>query len=105
MTLETPLKYVKGVGPKVETQLAAAGLHTVADLIYFLPRRFEDFSEATTIAAIQPGKVTVQGRFQNVRTSRMRRSLSLVQAELVDATGKVPVVWFNQPYRAEQISN
>jgi len=104
MTLDTPLKYVKGVGPKIEEQLAAAGLKTVSDLIYFLPRRHEDFSETITISALRPGKVTVQGRFQNVRSSRMRRSLALTQAELVDATGKVPVVWFNQPYRAEQIS-
>lgn len=104
MTLDTPLKYVKGVGPKIEEQLLTAGLKTVGDLVYFLPRKFEDYSETTTIAAIRPGKVTVQGRFQNVRSSRMRRSLSLTQAELVDDTGKVPVVWFNQPYRAEQIS-
>jgi ATP-dependent DNA helicase RecG len=103
MTLDTPLKYVKGVGPKIEEQLLAAGLKTVFDLVYFLPRRFEDFSETVTIAAIRPGKVTVQGRFQNIRSSRMRRSLSMTQAELVDDTGKVPVIWFNQPYRAEQI--
>lgn len=103
MNLATPIEAIKGVGPKTAEQLSAAGLKTVADLIYFLPRKHEDFSQVMSISALKPGKVSVRGRFENVVAKRMRRNMSIVEATLVDGTSKVPVVWFNQPYRAEQI--
>lgn len=103
MNLNTSLELIKGVGPKTAEQLRDAGLYTVADLIYFLPRTHEDFSQVTPISAIRPGKVSVRGTFQDVRSRYVTRRMSIVEATLVDGTSKVPVVWFNQPYRAEQI--
>ena len=103
MNLQTPLDLIKGVGPKTAEQLSDAGLKTVADLIYFLPRKHEDFSQVTSISALKPGKVSVRGRFENVTSKRMRRNMSIVEATLTDGTSKVSVIWFNQPYRAEQI--
>jgi ATP-dependent DNA helicase RecG len=102
--LSTPLQKVKGVGPKTAEQLAAAGLHTVGDLIHFLPRKHEDFSQVTSIAHIQPGKVSVRGKFSAVTNRRVRRGMTVTEAVLSDDTAKVPVVWFNQGYRAEQLS-
>lgn len=103
--LSTPLQKVKGVGPKTGEQLAAAGLQTVGDLISFLPRKHDDFSQVTSVAHIKPGKVSVQGRFSNLATKRVRRGMSVTEAVLSDDTAKVPVVWFNQGYRAEQLKN
>lgn len=105
ISLVTPLQKIKGVGPKTGEQLAAAGLHTVNDLIHFLPRKHEDFSEVTSIANIKPGKVSLRGRFSGVTTKRVRRGMSVTEAVLSDDTAKVPVVWFNQGYRAEQLKN
>lgn len=104
MQLEAPLSSVKGVGLKTAEQFAAAGLYTVRDLIYFFPRAYEDFSKVTSIAAIRPGKVSLRGRFEDIRTKRVRRSMTITEATLADATGKVAVVWFNQAYRVQQIS-
>lgn len=103
--LSTPLQNIKGVGPKTAEQLHNAGLFTVSDLIHFLPRKHEDFSEVTTIAHIQPGKVSVRGTFSDVSTKRVRRGMNVTQAVLSDSSAKVPVVWFNQGYRAEQLKN
>ncbi|MEO5499676.1 MAG: DEAD/DEAH box helicase, partial [Candidatus Saccharimonadales bacterium] len=103
--LTTPLQNIKGVGPKTAEQLNNAGLFTVYDLIHFLPRKHEDFSEVTTIAAIKPGKVSVRGTFSDVSTKRVRRGMAVTQAVLSDSSAKVPVVWFNQGYRAEQLKN
>ena len=105
LLLTTPLQKVKGVGPKTAEQLAAAGLHTVGDLIHFLPRKHEDFSQVTSIAHIKPGKVSVRGHFSSVATRRVRRGMTVTEAVLSDDTAKVPVVWFNQGYRAEQLKN
>lgn len=104
MDMQAELDLVKGVGPKTAAQFAAAGLYTVRDLIYFFPRTYEDFSKVTSIAAIRPGKVSLRGHFEDVRTKRVRRSMTVTEATLVDKTGKVAVVWFNQSYRVQQIS-
>lgn len=103
--LTTPLTAIKGVGPKTGLQLAAAGLKTVNDLVHFLPRKHDDFSELTSIAAIKPGNVSVRGHFSDLRTRRVRRGMTVTEAVLSDGTSKVPVVWFNQAYRAEQLKN
>lgn len=105
LLLSTPLQKVKGVGPKTAEQLAAAGLHSVGDLIHFLPRKHEDFSQVTSIAHIQPGKVSVRGKFSDITTRRVRRGMTVTEAVLSDGTAKVPVVWFNQGYRTEQFKN
>lgn len=102
-SLDTPLDQIKGVGEKTYDQLSLAGLRTVRNLIYFFPRTHEDYSQVSKIAGIRPGKVSVQGHFQQVNTRRVRRGMSVTEAVLVDDTSKVSVVWFNQPYRAEQL--
>lgn len=103
MNLSTPLENIKGVGKKTAELFQAANLLTVEDLIYFLPRKYEDYSEITAIKDIKPGKITIKAKLENVRTRRVRRSLHITEAVAADETGKVAVVWFNQPYRAKQI--
>lgn len=103
MRFTTPLGEIKGVGPKTEEALSKAGLFTVKDLIYFLPRTYEDYSEVTRIDMIKPGNVVLRGRISTVTTKRVRRGLSVTEAVLSDDTGRVPLVWFNQPYREKQL--
>jgi ATP-dependent DNA helicase RecG len=103
MNLSTSLEKIKGVGDKTGVQLAAAGLFTVGDLLTFLPRAYEDFSHATTISDIAPGKVTIKARCEKVETRPVRRGMKVTTATLADDTGKIQAVWFNQPYRAAQL--
>ena len=105
MNYSTSLEKIKGVGEKTGAQFAAAGLFTVGDLITFLPRKYEDFSHATSIADIQPGKVTVRARCESVTTRPVRRGMKVTTATLSDGTGKIQAVWFNQPYRATQLKS
>lgn len=103
MRLGTSLEQVKGVGEKTAAQFASAGLYTVGDLITFFPRTYEDFSHATTIHDIQPGKVTVKARCESIATRHVRRGMRVTTATLADDTGKIQAVWFNQPYRETQL--
>ncbi len=103
MRLTTPVEQVKGVGPKTAEQLHVAGLMTVGDLLQFFPRKYDDYSHITTVAGVRPGKVSLKGHFEHVNTRRVRRGMSVTEATLVDVTGKVAVVWFNQGYRAAQL--
>lgn len=104
MLLTTSLQKVKGVGPKTVEQFASAGLMTVGDLIDFLPRKHEDFSEVVNIADVHPGKMTIKARCEKIETRPVRRGLRITKATLVDDTGKLQAVWFNQPYRTTQLA-
>ena len=103
MNLLTALDQIKGVGPKTAAQLAAAGLHTVNDILLFLPRKHEDFTNLTSIVDLKPGKVTIKARCESITTRPVRRGLRLTTAVLADDTGKLNAVWFNQPYRTQQL--
>ncbi|MDB5167361.1 MAG: recG [Candidatus Saccharibacteria bacterium] len=103
MNLLSPLENVKGVGGKTGEQFSLAGIHTVGDLITFLPRTHEDFSHITTIANIAPGKATIKAKCESITTRPVRRGLRITTATLADETGKLQAVWFNQPYRATQL--
>lgn len=105
MNLTTSLERVKGVGPKTAEQFALAGLHTVNDLITFLPRAYEDFSEVTPIANVHPGKLTIKARCEKISTRPVRRGLRITTATLADDSGKLQAVWFNQPYRETQLKS
>ena len=105
MNLLTPLESVKGVGAKTSDQLGLAGLRTVGDIISFIPRAYEDFSEVTNISDIRPGKQTIKARCESISTRRVRRGLRLTTATLADDTGKLKAVWFNQQYRETQLKS
>jgi ATP-dependent DNA helicase RecG len=77
----------------------------VGDLILtHLPHRYEDRRAVAPVSAAAAGaSFTFQGRLSGLRRIRTRRrGFSLVRGFLEDATGRLPVVWFNRPYLAEQ---
>ena len=102
MDLAAPIQEVKGIGPKTADVLHKAGIFTLRDLVYHLPRDYESFQQAQNIAELKPGKVTVKAKVEETTVRRMRRNLIIVEATLRDKTGAIKAVWFNQPYRAKQ---
>lgn len=103
MRLDNPITVVKGVGEALSKRLEGLGIHSVQDLIYFFPRKYDDFSQITPIEKLRPGKVTLQAKVESVNGRYVKRRLHITEAVLADKTGKVRAVWFNQPYRADQL--
>ncbi len=104
MNLISPLDKVKGIGEKTKEQFTLAGINNVNDLINFLPRGYEDYSQVSNIDDIKPGKATIKARCEKISTRPVRRGLRITTATLYDDTGKIQAIWFNQPYREKQLS-
>jgi ATP-dependent DNA helicase RecG len=105
MDLDLKLEKIKGVGVKATQQFAASGIETVGDLINFLPRAYEDYSKVTKILGVKPGKITIKAKCEKIVTRPVRRGLRITTATLVDDSGKLQAVWFNQPYREIQLKS
>lgn len=103
MDMSAPVESVKGVGPKTAELLKNANIRTLGDLLYCLPRVYENYQTAVTIADLQPGKVVIKGKIGDLHTIKTtRRRLTITEGVIRDDTGAIRTVWFNQPYRAKQ---
>ncbi len=103
MTGHTKLNELKGVGDKLYERLEAVGLKTVDNLINYFPRRYDDYSNIIKISALKPGLVSLKVSFNEISERYVRRGMHITQAVAEDETGRVRVIWFNQPYRARSI--
>src|SRR5579884_4160116 len=100
LDLSTPVQYVKGIGPKLADVLAAKGIHTVDDLLRYLPFRYEDRLNPRSIAELRPGEMATV--IAEVRTSglfRTRRSgTPIFQLTLGQGRTRLKCMWFHAAY-------
>ena len=103
-TLETEVQYVKGVGTKLAQVLSKLNLYTLGDLLFHLPRRYEDRRQFRKIAHARAGDaVTVSGKLVTVDNVKVR-NLTLTKAYLDDGSGVLELVWYNQPYMKDTLN-
>src|ERR1700682_5387717 len=100
MNLETAIDQVPYIGPAYQKKLKRLGVHTVRDLLFYFPSRYDDFSEVITIDQVKVGEtVCVQGKVITVEHSHSpRRWLDVVEILIEDHSGTMSATWFNQPY-------
>ncbi len=100
MDLSTPIWEIPRVGPKTQLKLKRLGIKNVGDLLFHFPHRYEDFSNLIPISqAREGGPFCFQGEVQDIKNIRtFRKRMMLTQLIIADETGKLKVMWFNQPY-------
>ncbi|MGQ0640362.1 MAG: ATP-dependent DNA helicase RecG [Gemmatimonadaceae bacterium] len=97
--LETPIRFLKGVGDKRADALHRLGIHTAGDLLYHVPYRYEDASTIVPIAALAPGmNATTLGRVISKGILPTRKGLRIFQVVLQDATGLIEAAFPGQPF-------
>ncbi len=87
--------------------LAKLGIRTVRDLLYHFPARYENAGPTGTISGAQPGTdVTLYGTIQKPETRKAWKSRRpIAEAWLEDASGRIKLMWFNQPYIAKTLAD
>ena len=97
--LDRPAQFLKGVGPRRAESLARLGILTARDLLYHLPRRYDDASTVQAIGRLDVGmEATVMGRVRTRGTIPTRSGLRIFQAVLQDDTGMITCSWPGQPW-------
>jgi ATP-dependent DNA helicase RecG len=96
LTLETPIEYVKGVGPKrAEWLRVELGIHAAGDLLEYLPFRYEDRSKFAKVSEIVSDVASLQfkGVITGIQQVGSKRGSRLV-ARFQDESGSLELVWF-----------
>jgi ATP-dependent DNA helicase RecG len=103
--LEAPVTVLSGVGPRHAQTLGRLGIHTLRDLLYYYPRRYDDYSQLKPINRLFYGEeVTVIGMIQNVNVRPFRGGHGkLIEAIVSDGSGSLRISWFNQPWLANRL--
>ena len=98
LELSTPVQYVKGVGPRIGEVLAGKGIHTVGDLLHYLPFRYEDRLNPRGISELRPGEMaTVIGEVRNSGLFRTRK-MPIFQLTVGQGRARLRCLFFNATY-------
>lgn len=101
LKLDTPLQFLKGVGPKLGTLLAKRELKTVGDLLHVYPRTYEDRRAMRSIKSLVPNQtVSLKAQVVRVRSIPLGRTHRKIWEIVVkDGTGQISCKYFRSPYR------
>jgi ATP-dependent DNA helicase RecG len=105
--LTAPLSVINGIGSKHIQTLSQLGLQNIEDLLYFFPRRYDDFSQLKTISQLSFGEeVTIIASVQTVSNRMVGKSQNqLTEVVVTDGTGSLRLNWFNQPWQASRFKS
>jgi ATP-dependent DNA helicase RecG len=94
----TSVQYVKGIGPRLADVLGAKGIHTVDDLLHYLPFRYEDRVNPRGISELRPGEMATV--IAEVRTSGLFRTrrMPIFQMTAGQGRSRLKCTWFNGTY-------
>jgi ATP-dependent DNA helicase RecG len=98
LELSTSVQYVKGIGPRLAEVLGAKGIHTVDDLLHYLPFRYEDRVNPRGISELRAGEMATV--IAEVRTSGLFRTrrMPIFQMTAGQGRSRLKCIWFNATY-------
>jgi len=102
--LDASVKVLHGVGDRLSQTLSTLGLNTLEDLLFYFPRRYDDYSQLKSINRLEYGEeTTVLGAIQSIFSRPVRGGkVQMTEAVVSDGTGSLRVNWFNQPWLASR---
>lgn len=99
MKLSDSVSDLPFVGPNYKKKLAKLEIFTIKDLLTHIPRRYLDFSKTVKIKDVKVGEiVTTKGVVNSLKNQYTKTGKRMQIGSIEDETGKIVVLWFNQPY-------
>lgn len=99
MNDKTPLRELKGVGEKTEKLFQKIGITTAEELLRYYPRTYDIYEEPVEIASAEEDKtVSIRATITTGIYINQIRNLQVLTTTVTDASGRLPVAWFNAPY-------
>jgi len=94
LNINDPIRYIKGVGPRISDILSKKGITTVEDLIFYFPRKYEDRRNVQTISTVVPeSKCIIVGSVLSSRILNSRKG-KIYKVAVSDGTASINLVWF-----------
>ena len=95
----SPISVVPKIGPAYQKLLEKLEIFKVEDMLYHFPFRYQDYSQFKTIKDLQDGDtITVTATLASIKNIYTRNGKRITKANVVDHTGELGIVWFNQHY-------
>ena len=99
MNDKRPLRELKGVGEKTEKLFQKIGITTAEELLRYYPRTYDIYEEPVEIASAEEDKtVSIRATIATGIYINQIRNLQVLTTTVADASGRLPVAWFNAPY-------
>ncbi len=104
--LDEPTTTVRGIGQKQSQLLTKLGLHSIEDLLYNFPHRYDDYSKLKKIKNLSYGEeVTILAWVKSIKQfTTHNKKRKITQAIVSDGTGTIQLMWFNQDYHMHYLS-
>jgi ATP-dependent DNA helicase RecG len=100
---DTPIQYIKGVGPRLGSIFEQRGISTAKELLTFFPRAYEDRSKLVRVTELQDGaSATVSLQVISARLIPTRMGKSILDVRCTDGHGSLSLKWFNVPRGMEK---
>jgi len=103
--LGAPVTTLLGIGPRHAQALERLGVRNLRDMLYYFPRRYDDYSRLIPINRLSYGdEITVIGNIERVVTRTIRSGkFKVVEAIINDGSGSIQISWFNQVWMAKRL--
>jgi ATP-dependent DNA helicase RecG len=100
LTLKSKLNELYGVGERLGNVLSKLGIHTIEDLLFYWPFRYDDFSQIKKIADLKDGEsVNIVGEIELIQNKKsFKKRMNITEALIKDDTETIKAIWFNQPF-------
>ena len=104
--LATPIKSINKIAADLAPKFKKLGLENVADLLFYFPFRYDDYSNLIKIKDLTPNVLTtLRVKIELITARRSFKSrMLLTEAMVADETGQIKIIWFNQSYAAKILS-
>ncbi len=104
MDLSSPISDLPKVGPILTRKFEKLGIKTIEDLLYHVPTRYVDHSQVVPISRARPeDTITIHAKIVSIKNIYSKRGLRMQIGSVEDPTGKLQVIWFNQPFLVKML--